>query len=187
MRKGLILFFLAIGGVMAADHSVCAQQAPSTVYSREEFLNQVFHTVVDSSLSRYYLFAEAMPCSFVKYNYEEWAKYSLQEDVPIYRLNELAEKSYHDRDLASWRQDSLLKAICVGTGASDSIGRLPTRPNVVFYFSRPEFTNDGQYAIIDLGFHCGAHCGRSATYLFRRTGSGQPAWKMIGRKLNWVS
>jgi hypothetical protein len=187
MRKGFVLLLLTISGAITVSNTLCAQSTPSTIYSREDFLNQVFRTVVDSSLSGYYLFAEAMPCSFVKYNYEEWAKYSLQEDVPVYRLNELAEKSYHDRDLASWRQDSLLKAICVGARASDSILRLPTGQQVVFYFSRPEFTDDGQYAIIDLAFHCGAHCGRSATYLFRRSGAGQSAWKMIGRRLNWVS
>jgi hypothetical protein len=188
MRKGLILFFFATGATMISNGAPESDTArPAAVFPREEFLNQVFRTVVDSSLSNYYLYAEAMPCSFVKYDYEEWAKYALQEDVPIYLLNELAEKCYHDRAPSSWRQDSLSKAVCLGAWASDSIGRLPAQEKPVFYFSRPEFTDDGQYAIIDLGFQCGAHCGRSATYLFRRTGAGQPVWKMIGRRLNWVS
>jgi hypothetical protein len=230
MRKGLILLFLAANGMVIALSSPAFPAsvamptllsdtdlvpAHSAIPSPEEFINQVFHTVVDSSFSKYYLYAEATPCGFVKYDYDEWIKYHLVKDVPIYTLNELAGKCYHDRKLRYWRQDNLVKASCISTQKMDSIlnpygdlvrpsspakaqekavmqkekaiAKMPAEEKVVFHFSRPEFTDDGQYAIVDLGFTCGPLCGRSVTYLFRREGTGDSNWKMIGKRLNWVS
>ena len=55
--------------------------------SNEDFVNAVAGLVVDSSFSQYYLFSAANPCSFKKFDYDEWYKYGLQEDVPVYILN----------------------------------------------------------------------------------------------------
>jgi hypothetical protein len=214
MRKGLILLFLAAGisFCLLAVNPVCAQSTPSAIPSREEFVNQVFHVFVDSSFSAYYLSADAAPCSFVKYNYDEWIKYALQEDVPIYLLNELAGKAYDDRRPGRWRQDSLAKARCIdeeqigprldpafGLRSDTSMGdrkrqrairrryaawnRLPAEQRTVFYFSRPAFTDDGQYAVLDMSYRCdNRQCGEGSTCLFRRMDSG---WKLIGKRVRW--
>jgi hypothetical protein len=61
--------------------------------------------------------------------------------------------------------------------------RLPAAERTVFFFSRPLFTDDGRYAIIDLTYRCDGHlCGMGATCLFKQTAAG---WKLIGRKVNW--
>jgi hypothetical protein len=214
MRKGLIFLFLAagIGFCLLTVKPVYAQSTPSAIPSREEFINQVSAILVDSSFSTYYLSVDAAPCSFVKYNYDEWIKYALQEDVPIYILNELAGKAYEDRLPCRWRQDSLTKARCIIEEQigprldpafdlrSDTVStsrkkqkairrrytawyRLPAEERTVFYFSRPAFTNDGQYAILDMSYRCdNRQCGEGSTCLFRRADSG---WKLIGKRVRW--
>ena len=230
MRKGLLLLFLAAGATVCAlsphptiaqiphltteqiSHSTDAQSSLSAIPFDEDFINQVFHTVVDSVAGRYYLCEQANPCSFVRYDYDEWIKYALQETVPIYTLDELAKNSYFDRKSCTWQQDRLIGATCISEGKADSIlnpvpglrsdttklrarqkravarkwaawSRLPVAAHTVYYFSRPAFTDDGQYAILDMDFRCDARqCGQGATCLFRHTASG---WRLIGKRVRW--
>lgn len=181
---------------------------------KEAFIGAIFGTVVDSSFSSWYLCEKAYPCSFVKYDYDEWIKYALQETVPIYILNELAQKSYYDRKPENWRPDDLAGtgARCISeekaTALLDPAGGLPSdttltnarrqrirhriwqhwsalpaQDRTVFYFSRPLFTDDGQYAILDLDYRCDARqCGAGAVCLFRHTAAG---WKLIGKRVRW--
>ena len=97
MRKLLISLLLAI---IAGQLVTVRAQAPDPalpIPSPEEFINTVFHTVVDTSFSHYYLVTGADTCRFVKYDYDEWTKYYLQEPVSFNILNELAEKAYLSR------------------------------------------------------------------------------------------
>jgi hypothetical protein len=180
--------------------------------SKEEFINAIFHTVVDSSFPKYYLSGQAYPCSFVKYDYDEWMQYALLETVPIELLNGLAKNSYYDRKPACWEQEKLTGARCISEEKADTLlnpamgftkgplsrqnkkalnrrwelwFRLAPEERTVFHFSRPEFTNDGLYAILDMDERCDARqCGIGATCLFRNTGAG---WKLVGKKINWGS
>jgi hypothetical protein len=191
--------------------------ARDSIPSKESFVNAIVHIIVDSSFSRYCLFTVADPCSFTRFDYGEWTKYALMEDVPIYTLNELAEKAYHDRKPLCWQQQALDGANCVGKAKADSMlnpltgldttlnvhhrkaqarhikaqarlleekwDHLPAQQRIVFYFSRPAITGDGQFAVIDLGYRCDSRlCGIGTTCLFRHTPAG---WKLIGRKVNW--
>lgn len=169
-----------------------AQNIP---FSNEAFVNAVSKLVVDSSFSHYYLVGNAAPCSFKKFDYDEWYKYAMNEDVPIYTLNELAKKSFFDNAPLNWQPGKLQNAFCVDDEIAKAMLAQPVKRHVknngaafnedkvVFYFSRPEFTDDYQYAIIDMGFRCDDHqCGMGATFLFRQV-NGQ--WKLAGRKLVW--
>jgi hypothetical protein len=178
----LCLLFISFGRIYA--------QAPiqAPIPGPEKFVNAVFPTVVDSTNPHYFLVAGADTCRFVTYDYEEWAKYHLLEPVPISILNELAEKVYLFRDKYAWKQDSLIRAVCVSRHQADSIlyfnppnGDGTTR-HLIFSFSVPQFTDDGKYAVIDLNMVCGGRCGLGATYIFRLTEKG---WKMIGVYRNW--
>ncbi|HXD77724.1 MAG TPA: hypothetical protein VN616_07935 [Puia sp.] len=179
---GRFTLLIVTAGLAAA----CSAQAPFP--TPERFVNEVFPIVVDSSLSHYFLVEGADTCRFVRYDYEEWAKYHLLEPVPVSVLNELAEKVYLSRFRYFWKQDSLLKAICVSRVQADSIlykdppNGDGTPKHLVFSFSLPQFTDDGKYAVIDLNMVCGGHCGLGATYIFKHTGSG---WKMVGVYRNW--
>jgi hypothetical protein len=62
--------------------------------------------------------------------------------------------------------------------------RLPLPEKTVFSFSLPQFTDDGQYAVIDLNLVCGTGCGAGYTCLFRHTTAG---WRLIGKYTNWSS
>jgi hypothetical protein len=155
--------------------------------SPEKFINAVFPITVDSSRTHYFLVAGTDTCRFVKYDYDEWADHHLLEPVPISILNELAEKVYNSRSPYFWKQDSLTKAICITRRQADSILYLNppgggTPNHYVFSFSLPQFTDDGQYAVIDLNLVCGGSCGVGATYIFHLY---PPGWKVVGEYTNW--
>lgn len=158
--------------------------SPAQPPSPEAFVNEVFRSVVDSTGSRYYLIAGADTCRFVKYDYDEWVKYSLFEEVPVNTLNELAEKAYLSHTPYYWKQDSLQNASCITAGKADSLLSSPQAASGVFSFSRPYFTDDGAYAVIDLNFVCGFKCGKGTTFLFHHVAG---RWKLIGRHINWSS
>ncbi|MDR3711837.1 MAG: hypothetical protein P4L51_03410 [Puia sp.] len=207
-NPGLSQAYMVACSAMPAIVPAAGEARMDLVESREAFVNQVFRTIVDSSFSTYLLVDNAYPCSFIRFEYDEWVKYALHEDVPIYVLNELAAKSFADRDTCTWRCDGLVHAICIGEEQVDSVldpavnggnagnagvgantgGRksrvkiLPER-KTVFYFSRPLFTDDGNYAILDMDFRCDNRlCGIGSTCLFRKTDKG---WRLAGRKQNW--
>src|ERR1700761_5983054 len=108
------LFFLVL--LLTAKLFVKAQ-----LPTPEAFLNEVYHTVVDSSFDHYYLITGVDPCRFAKYDYDEWEKYNLRETVPFITLNELSEKAYLSRYPYYWKQDRLEKAICITPKKADSL------------------------------------------------------------------
>jgi hypothetical protein len=181
--------------LLAAIFIYASDQAQNKPVSREDFVNAVSKLVVDSNFSHYYLATNAAPCSFKKFDYDEWYKYALNEDVPVYILNELAKRSFLNNAPLNWNQDKLLNAFCIDEGKAKLILIQPVKKHVknddkkygansvVYYFSRPAFTDDYQYAIIDMGFRCDDHqCGMGATFLFRQING---IWKLAGRKLAW--
>lgn len=200
-----LLFFLLAAKMPVKAQSFVAAPAGSPLPSPEAFLNDIYHTVVDSTFDHYYLITGADTCRFVKYDYDEWEKYYLRETVPFLALNELSEKAYLSRYPYYWKQDRLEKAICITSKKADSL-LFPDRyatidstrrrykttsrsgtalaGNLVFSFSLPQFTDDGNYAVIDLNSICGANCGLSLTCLFRHTSRG---WVLVGRHVNWSS
>ncbi len=187
-----------------------AQQSPTgaALPSPEEFLNAVFTTVVDSSFDHYYLVAGTDSCYFRKYSYDEWIKYHLKEPLTVSTLNELSEKVYLSRYPYFWKAPHLQKAILITRKQADSIlgshaplpadappivkrkwrknlEHLPVWQLNVYSFSLPQFTDDGQYAVIDLNTICGAACGKGLTCIYRLTTTGE--WKLIGQYANWSS
>jgi hypothetical protein len=185
MHQRLYILFL----ILSISTGTYAQaRLPTPFPTPEKFVEAVFHTVVDSAARHYYLIAGTDSGRFVTYDYDEWADYHLLEPVPISILNELAEKVYQFRSPYFWRQDSLTTAICITRRQADSIlyqnppGGDGSGHHLVFSFSLPQFTDDGQYAVIDLNMVCGGRCGLGSTYIFRRTDTG---WKMIGVYRNW--
>ncbi len=211
MIKRLITLLLVLVACTTVPAQIASPTSPAALPSPEEFVNAVAQTVVDSSFHNYYLVTGADTCRFVRYDYDEWAKYHLLEPVPISILNELAEKAYLSRYPYFWKQDRLQNAICIGRRQADSIlsfnplsgddstrsprqrrkeerkrleqwRQIPARQRTVFSFSLPQFTDDGKYAVIDLNMVCGPRCGLGATYIFHHTAAG---WKMIGEYRNW--
>lgn len=179
--------------------------------TKEAFVDSVCHTIVDSSWTHYLLVATAHPSSMVRYDYDEWVKYGLLEDVPFGVLNELAKKALAHREPQQWQEKTLIRAHCIPADRSDSVlgaiwlpdagsgdphplskeqkrqlrrwKHLPAADRTVFNFSYPLFTDDGEYALIDLDKHCDPRqCGLGLTCLFRRTDHG---WKLAGRMVRW--
>src|ERR1041385_215710 len=164
MRKLLMPLFFLLCGITAR-----AQQSPTgaALPAPEECVNAIYPTIVDTSFKQYYLVMGTDSCRFLKYDYDEWIKYHLREPLSFNILNELSEKVYLSRYPYFWKQPKLQKAVCITPTQADSIldrNRLP-----VFSFSLPQFTDDGQYAVIDLNLLCGPVCGRGLTCLFRLT------------------
>lgn len=162
------------------------------------------------NFSKYYLLTSATPCSFKKFNYEELLKYSLDKVIPIYALNELAKNSVSDTSKAIWSQQNLPNAICLSRETADSIayaqrnihptGKKEKKQALsqlekdleekkifdksYFVFSKPVFTDDYQYAVMDVSFRCGSKCDCGWTYLFERVGQD---WEIAGKILVWES
>jgi hypothetical protein len=169
----------------------------------EEFVNAILPQFVDSSFEHYYLVIGSDSCRFLKFDYDEWIKYHLTEPLPLNILNELSEKVYLSRYPWFWRQPRLQKAICITRKQADSIladnptlAHQPADPQkkgkfqldwrrYVFSLSLPQFTDDGQYAVIDINFICGPVCGQGITAIFRLTAKGD--WKLVGQNTNWSS
>jgi hypothetical protein len=206
MMNRLLHLTLACVITLAAN----AQQSPTgaALPSPEEFLNAVFTTVVDSSFEHYYLVAGTDSCYFRKYNYDEWIKYHLKEPLTVSTLNELSEKVFLSRYPYFWKAPHLQKAILITRKQADSIlgshaplpanappkvkrkwrknlEHLPVWQLNVYSFSLPQFTDDGQYAVIDLNTICGATCGKGLTCIYRLTATGE--WKLVGQYTNWSS
>ena len=179
----------------------------STGFSKEVFVNEISHIVVDSSFSCFYLWQTARPCRFKKFDYEQLIKYALKEMVPLPVLNELAMHVLEDSLEVRWQQPELSRARCIGEEQIRDIlnpgwkaryiynpdrkqkkraikkamadwEEKPPEEKMVFFFSKPVFTNDMQYAVIDLDLRCDTHeCGRLSTCFFRRS---QDHWVLVG-------
>jgi hypothetical protein len=205
MTNRLFLLILLLAAKISVKAQPIVPESWPQLPTPEAFLNDVYHTVVDSTFGHYYLITGADTCRFVKYDYDEWEKYYLRETVPFITLNELSEKAYLSRYPYYWKQDRLEKAICITPKKADSLlfperyapidsthhrHKTKSRSNtavtgkLVFSFSLPQFTDDGHYAVIDLNSICGANCGLSLTCLFKHNSTG---WSLIGRHVNWSS
>ena len=196
LNRLLSLFLFLVIGTCACAQEFARTPNPArtpnhpqaTLPSPEAFVDAICNTVVDSSLSRYYLLVGADTCRFVRYDYDEWAQYHLLEPVPVSILNELAEKVYLSRYPYFWKQPALPTATLITGRQADSLLYLNppdgdgTSRHLVFSFSLPQFTDDGQYAVIDLNMVCGGHCGLGSTYIFHLTSKG---WTMVGVYRNW--
>ncbi|HLZ88671.1 MAG TPA: hypothetical protein VKQ52_15555 [Puia sp.] len=173
--------------ILASIISLAArpQQSPTgaALPNPEEFVNAVYPTIVDSSFQQYYLVIGTDSCRFLKYDYDEWIKYHLREPLSFTIMNELSQKVYLSRYPYFWKQARLQKAVCITRKQADSL--LEDKKDVVFSFSLPQFTDNGEYAVIDLNLLCGARCGQSITCIFRLTTTGE--WKLVGRNINWTS
>ena len=171
----ICLFLLAALTIRAS-----AQTRPSN----EEFLNEVFPKISGNTDFAYYLIAGSDTCRFEKFDYDEWVKYHLQESVPLSTLNELAYKVHLNHEPYYWQQDKLQKATLVTARQADSLFMTPshTGMHTIFSLSQPQFTDDGQYAVIDINWKNGLIYGGGHTFLFRHTTEG---WHSIGSKVNW--
>ena len=172
-----------------------AAKYPDTDPAPEQFINAVLPIVTGEANAKYCLDENAVACSFRKFDYDEWVKYGLVEPVPFYILNELAESCSKNPLPHQWKSDDLRGAICLGQKSADSLlstwahtlAKHKSRPpqNAIFFFSKPAFTKDGQYAVIDMGLRCDdRQCGMAATYIFRME-NGQ--WRIVGRRMVWGS
>lgn len=159
---------------------VLAGQAPP---SNEEFVNETIRTYGSQVPSSYYLVAGADTCRFEKFDYDEWVKYHLQESVPLIILNELAYKVHTTREPYYWKQDKLKNAICISAKTADSLIDLPAgQRKDIFSISRPFFTDDGQYAVMDVNLIGKPGSGGGMTFLYRHKKDG---WHVVGAKQNW--
>jgi hypothetical protein len=105
----------------------------------------------------------------------------LKESVPLTTLNELAYKVHVACEPYYWQQDKLKKVMCINAGTADSL--IAARSgSQVFSISQPQFTDDGEYAVVDINWKWDIIRGAGYTFLFRRVADG---WLDIGFKQNW--
>jgi len=180
--------------------------------SKENFVNEISSLVIDSSFSGYYLLEEANPCNFKRFDYDEWVKYGLQQSVPFLELNELSYNASLDTTRDLWIARNLSRAICISPrqaqvlldpareikedstlSASQKKKRIrkimedwvkkPLEQRVVYYISKPAYTNDHHFAVVNVVYRCDDRgCGLGATYLFSQ---GDGGWTIAGKLVSW--
>ncbi|MBS1599656.1 MAG: hypothetical protein JST75_15630 [Bacteroidetes bacterium] len=194
----LLLFFC---------HHSFAQSAPDC---KEAFVNKIIRQVVDSSISKYYLLKDADPCLFKKFDYSELLKYSLDKVIPISALNELAKNCTEDNCAETWVQEKLDSAICIDQVEANAILNPKINTELLtkkekkkalkqlekdlrqktvyeksyFIFSKPVFTDDHDYAVMNVVFECGNLCATAWTYLFKKH---DDSWEIAGKIFGWQS
>jgi hypothetical protein len=186
--------------------------AQSLPCSKEAFVNAVDSIIIDSRRSGYYLLEEACPCSFRKYNYDEWVKYGLREKMDFSLLNELSKNAYEDKAPGKWDQAKLRRAKCISKPQARALlnplqatdnprqsttkqeqrklrkqwrrwYKQPVANRLVYYFSKPGFSDDLHYAVMDFTCRCDdKECGMSATYIFQRKDRN---WEVAGELIKW--
>lgn len=159
---------------------VAGRAGAQTLPSNEEFLNEVFRQMHDSGISSCYLIAGSDTCRFEKFDYDEWIKYHLEETVPLTTLNELAYKVHIAKEPYYWQQGKLQNVLCITAKTADSLLALPSGSRV-YSLSRPYFTDDGEYVVMDVNVQYRPIPVYGFTILFHRTPKG---WKQIGMKQN---
>ena len=178
----IICLFL-FGSITFAGQVRAQVPARPSAPSNEEFVNETIKKYGSQDLSGYYLVAGADTCRFEKFDYDEWVKYYLQESVPLIILNELAYKVHTTREPYYWKQDKLKNAICISAKTADSLIDLPAgQGKEIFSISRPFFTDDGQYAVMDVNLIGKPGSGGGMTFLYRHKKDG---WHVVGAKQNW--
>jgi hypothetical protein len=181
--RSIYFLFLVLASRVGAQ-TVGQDTTGARMPSNEAFLNEVVEQMRGGPVPAYYLVAGTDSCWFEKFDYDEWVKYHLQEVVPITVLNELAYKVHMTTRPYFWNQDCLRNAICITAAKADSL--LSPRPfdslKTVFSISQPQFTDDGQYAVIDVNTKECVRCGAGFTFIYRRAANG---WRRIGYKNNW--
>jgi hypothetical protein len=60
----------------------------------------------------------------------------------------------------------------------------PMKDRILYFFSRPIFSDDQRFVIIAIGYGCGSLCGHGCTYLFEKVNG---KWKKIAETSCWVS
>lgn len=176
--------------------SAGAMAQPGLSQDQEKFADTIAGLVIGRE-KPFFLIDQAPPCSFQRYNYDDWFRFGLILPVPIDMLNALSRKAYLDQGPRTWQPGVLHRATCITEQAAAVLLKKATcqvpgkhisragRRGIVYFISRPEFTDDGQYAVIDIGFRCdGRQGGTGATYLFRKY---KGSWQLAGKKTAWVN
>lgn len=152
------------------------------VQSKEEFLEEIWSITLPKCKDKCNLYFNCGPTSITA-NLLYTSK--VKRKVPAKVLNELYAHSKNDTFSLQWDFSKIpfAKSITWDSAIkSTSSGRF----NAIWYeFSRPIYSNNGDYAIISMSFTCGPLCGQGFTYLLKKVkGRG---WVKIAMLDFWIS
>ncbi len=165
---------------------------------KEQFLKSISNVIVDSTFSKYYLFADCYQLLFSNHKKNLIVK-DFSEHISIELIDELIGKANKDTVNLTWDCNMLNKANCVitsegifltnyfvGTNGKwsekkqnrkidrqikkqkEKHDKKPLQEKVIYNFSRPIFDNKNETAIIEMRSVCGNTCGFGCIYLFKK-------------------
>lgn len=145
-----------------------------TIKTKENFINSINNTFVDSSEMPYYLWNE---CTWLDrkmdFKYEDIHLHISKTD-----LNKLIKKAAVDTLEKKWNCINLINAKCINRDSAKII----EMKKKVYYFSRPIFDDNYNYAIITMSYYCGHLCGYNCTFLLKKTNK---IWSKIAETGCW--
>ncbi len=174
---------------------IYALNSYSQIITKENFVNEMYHTIVDSSFRYYYLHANA-PAIYWHYEKNELmaklavydsaknpAKSELLESLALYDstikqisgsiLEELYDKANADTITEHWDYTQLNKARKISLDIKNKMKLrdkhlLLEEEKNIFFFSKPIFNKSKEYAIISMERYCGNICAYRCIYLLRK-------------------
>lgn len=170
--------------------------------TKEEFLNKITPSVIDTSIDNYFLFSQTETLDYNR---------KLDPDIKRELLKVLSEATATDilNNLHSdtvpmlWNQNLLLNASLVNAGKADTLSGnivfnytglnkrqqkklnkdLNAKRSRVYYFSRPIFDRTKQFALIQMRYACGTACGNGCLYIFK---SDHGRWIKLYQMNCWI-
>ena len=142
----------------------------------EEFINSIYLSLIDSSFSQYYLADE---CYCLDLNKTD--SIQLNKFIDNIAFQELIHKTVQDTLPIKWNCSKINKSKCVNRDTANSIilktilykqdrkiDKIPQQEQLVYFFTRPIFTDNDVFSIIAMGYNCGLYCGYRCTFLFKK-------------------
>lgn len=157
----------------------CIAQTPEL---KEQFINSVYQTFVDSSFTQYYLTDDCsrlwLSSPKIKDDFAPFCPDSIFQKIFL--------KSETDTLTETWQCHNLKNSKCISLDLKYSFVRNKTLPQEkkVYTFSKPIFSDNYEYAVIEMSYFCGPKCAYGCTFLFKKINS---RWQKVAETNCWAS
>lgn len=153
-----------------------------TTEPKEQFINSVYLTFVDSSFTQYYLTDNCskliLSSAKIKVDFAHFCPDSIFQQIYL--------KSEVDTLTETWQCNNLTKSKCISSDLVYTFVQDKTllQEKKVYTFSKPIFSDNCEYAVIEMSYFCGPKCAYGCTVLFKKVNG---RWTKLTETNCWVS
>lgn len=185
---------------------LCTMNCFGQAETKEDFVNEVYRDIIDSSKMAYYLIENAKNVISDK-NEVNQLRDELSAHIPASATDEIMRKMRKNKKKEKWNFHQLVNARPYNKDSSRILNifngivfldpdtakeRIEEENSLeerklyggLFSFSVPVFNNNLEYAVMLVSYHCGMLCGFGCIYLYKRENN---KWKLLDKMVTWVS